>query len=47
MGHRNAFLDDEVANVVNPNRHPVFEPEFAQVLRAFKIELATRSFFGA
>ena len=34
MRHRDPLLDLKIADVINPDRHPVFEPEFAQTFGA-------------
>ena len=47
MRHRDALLDDKIADVVNPDRHPVFEAKFAQILGALQIELPARAFLRA
>ena len=47
MRKSNAFLEDEVANVIRPNRKSVFESELAQKIRALQIELTAGAFFAA
>src|SRR5438105_1716427 len=43
---QNAFLQNNVANVVNPNRQTILQTEFAQVIRAVEMKAATCSFFA-
>ena len=45
--HRDPFLDHEIADTINPDRHPVLEPEFAQILGAFQIQLPASALLRA
>ena len=47
MRQQNALFDHEIAHVINPDRHAVFEPEFAQIFGAVQIELAAGALFRA
>ncbi len=45
--HCYAFLQHDVADVIDPDWQAVLEPEFAQVLRAFEFELAAGALLRA
>ena len=45
--HQDAFLDHQIAHLINPDGQPVLEPEFLEVIRAFQIELAAGALFRA
>src|SRR6478609_6014659 len=47
MQHQNAFFENEIANVISPDRQPIFETEFMQIIGRAEIKLTTGAFFGA
>src|SRR5437867_5580577 len=47
MWKKDALLQDQIADMVSPNRETVFEAKFTQEICAVQIELATGAFFTA
>src|SRR2546421_1173063 len=47
MQHQNTFLENEVAHMIGPDRQPIFQAEFMQIIGGTEIKLAAGSFFRA
>src|SRR5437868_20163 len=47
MQHQNAFLENEVAHAIGPNRQSIFESELVQKISRAQLELPAGAFFGA
>ena len=47
MEHEDAFLKDEIAHMIDPDRQPIFEAEFMQIIGRAKMKLATGALFRA
>src|SRR5437588_12994010 len=47
MQHQNAFLENEVAHMISPDRQSIFEAELVQKISRAQLELTAGAFFGA
>ena len=47
MRKDDSFFENEVANMISPNRKAIFQTEFAKKIRAGQIQLPAGAFFCA